>query len=452
MQNGTTSGAGASMVSIGDGYWKVSVTFKVRAGTTGTGIQIFAASPNGNATTTHNFNGVDGYLVSAVQIEWGSVAKPYKKTATGQVAKSLGLLVEPTSTNIITNSGTLVGGYANTDGASIISPSTEPAPLTSQFFAKIVEGTGSGTPRRTVAFSGVPAGATVWSSIFVKASERKRALFSNYSFVNWLSRSSIVLDTETGQFWLDGINPEGFVENCGGGIWRIYIKGVLNADVTSGQAAVGPRLDDATTSTGYTGDGVSGIYAWGFQIETGVEKPTSYIPTTTAPATRGVELANIKFGVNGAWNYSLNNSGINVKIGNSLDVDSSIGYITSAYGDSENISRNVLISDINANRDKINISGLPLGFELEAGDKFQINYGNGNVSFHEISNDFKANQNGIATSVEIFPDLPVGINVGSQLIIENAACKMIIYPTSFKAGTARDVITSGLTFKAIQQK
>lgn len=71
MQNGTTSGAGASMVSIGDGYWKVSVTFKVRAGTTGTGIQIFAASPNGNATTTHNFNGVDGYLVSAVQIEWG---------------------------------------------------------------------------------------------------------------------------------------------------------------------------------------------------------------------------------------------------------------------------------------------------------------------------------------------------------------------------------------------
>ena len=37
----------------------------------------------------------------------------------------------------------------------------------------------------------------------------------------------------------------------------------------------------------YVGDGVSGLYVFGAQVG---ESPTSYIPTTTAPATRAADV------------------------------------------------------------------------------------------------------------------------------------------------------------------
>ena len=46
------------------------------------------------------------------------------------------------------------------------------------------------------------------------------------------------------------------------------------------------------TTTSYTGDGTSGIYIWGAQLEAG-SFPTSYIPTTTASVVRSADVCSI---------------------------------------------------------------------------------------------------------------------------------------------------------------
>lgn len=81
---------------------------------------------------------------------------------------------------------------------------------------------------------------------------------------------------------------------AGNGWYRCSIT--YNTGVGGGAGIVFLITHNGTTGN-YTGDGVSGLYVWGAQLE--ISAPaTSYIPTTTAAATRAADLLSVPVG---AW-------------------------------------------------------------------------------------------------------------------------------------------------------
>lgn len=78
-----------------------------------------------------------------------------------------------------------------------------------------------------------------------------------------------------------GTNDSGYIEDIGGGWFRVWVT----ADATVTAAANCYVFLHDGVGNNYLGDGVSGVYPWGCQVEEG-EAPTSLIITGATPVTR----------------------------------------------------------------------------------------------------------------------------------------------------------------------
>ncbi|MGE3064102.1 MAG: hypothetical protein AB7K67_00830 [Hyphomicrobiaceae bacterium] len=76
------------------------------------------------------------------------------------------------------------------------------------------------------------------------------------------------------------------IEAFAGGWYRCWVSCVLGGSDTTIQARV--HILSAVGVSSYAGDGTSGLYVWGAQLEIG-SVPTSYIATTSSTATRSAD-------------------------------------------------------------------------------------------------------------------------------------------------------------------
>ena len=190
-----------------------------------------------------------------------------------------GLLIEEQRTNLALDSGEVSSG---TGGVVVANQITAPDGSLADFFQEDTGNSEHYAGDRVVA---VTAGTTYTWSFYAKlglTGEARRACVRTGA----QGPANVAFDLETGSGTLIGGAISFGSSSAGNGWWRCWI--VYTATGTGG--AVFRQQLSIGTNTVYTGNGTSGFYLWGAQLEAGAF-PTSYIPTGTAAATRAADFA-----------------------------------------------------------------------------------------------------------------------------------------------------------------
>lgn len=206
-----------------------------------------------------------------------------------------GLLLEGGRTNLALTSQAFDDVYWSKTRSSVTANAAV-APDGTTTADKLIASTDASATHHVNQIKTITAGTKMSGSIHVKAAEYT---FAHLRIQNPSSPFELVqipvslTDGATGSLIQSGGATDGayWVEQLRGGWWRISVAGILGS-ATSVQFVALLAVDATATGATFTGDGTSGVYIWGAQLEVGAF-PSSYIPTTTAAVARAGDVCSI---------------------------------------------------------------------------------------------------------------------------------------------------------------
>jgi hypothetical protein len=315
------SSATATIASVGNGWYRCSITATCTASDTGSSTVISFANNSTTATRLLSYAGdtASNLYLWGGQLEQRSSVTAYTATTDQPITnyipvlltagnnvprfehnpvtgESLGLEIEEQRTNLVLRSeefnSTPSWGYTNTTvrANQIIAPD---GTLTGD---EIIEGTGSQIQFASQqSITGV-AGTTYTASVYVK-----RGVGTSRGFRLEIGgggsgfRANFNPDTggvNSSSFYGTGTVVASGSVDVGNGWRRYFVTGTAGSD-TALQLFFPRFLSTPTGSTiGYTGDGIQSFFFWGAQLEAGAFA-TSYIPTVASQVTRSADVASM---------------------------------------------------------------------------------------------------------------------------------------------------------------
>lgn len=196
-----------------------------------------------------------------------------------------GLLIEESRTNLEKNSDNFA---AWTLTRCTVSSDATTGPDGATSGDKLVETLVAASTHYAYQFVSTTNGQPHTFSMYVKAAERSWICIIFGANNSAFNGAATYFDVANGTLGTVGTGTTATITAAGNGWYRI--TATQTATATTSGAVVQVNLASANNTNSYAGDGTSGLYVWGAQLEVGAFA-TSYIPTTTAALTRNADVA-----------------------------------------------------------------------------------------------------------------------------------------------------------------
>ena len=445
----------SSITDVGSGWYRAVVIFTTDLNIT---VPRVVIQPS-DGTSTLNVNGDYGrvsytgtnkqFYLWGAQLEQRSSATAYTPTTTQSITlyqpalqtaasgvarfdhdpvtqESLGLLIEEQRTNLFTYSEEFDDAAWTKLGATITA-NTVVAPDGTLTMDKLVPATGSAS---SIYRANAIVGAKTLSCYMKTGGKTVGTL-------GWSGNSNgAYFDLSSGLATTFGSGTTASMVSVGNGVYLCSISFTY----ASGNQNHFIGVSDSVGFHAVTGDGYSGIYIWGAQLEAGAF-PTSYIPTVASQVTRSADSASmtganfsewyradegtvytdsITYGGNGPIAYLTDNTLNNLH------------QINANFGGSYQFTAYVVTNGVNV----VNFNSTPLTY----GTNFKIGYG-------FKTNDFGASVNGASVSTDTSGTLPIvnRLDIGRRFdgsYVASAVIKKIAYYPARLTNTQLQALTS----------